>query len=634
MADDKKAGQGMPESKLKEKQWNTELEQQLFEKQRSEGLYKFDKTSKKEVFVIDNPPVYTSGEWHIGGVSSYTLIDAAARAERMKGKEVLFPFSLDRNGINIERTIEKKTGKTIHEFDRQEFNEMCRKEISLYSDEIIKIAKIIGVSAEFDDHTIYYETDSPEYRYFTQKSFKEIWDKDLVAEQLRPNSYCPHCRTIIAEAEVFYEELPMTLNHMKWKVAGSDEEIEIATTRPELLCACGAVLFHPDDERYKHLEGKQALLPIYGRKVPIKAHPAAKPEFGSGILMVCSFGDTTDVQIFRELALKPVMAIDIEGKMTEEAGKYKGMFVKDARKAITKDMLSEGMIIEQEQGKHRSPICERSKTPVEIILLKEWYVKQLDSLDKVKKMADKMEFHPKKNKQILIDWVDGLTIDWPVSRRRYYHTEIPMWYCNKCKKPIVPELDRYYQPWKEAPPEGTKCVCGSAKFTGEERVFDTWVDSSITNLYVTGYGRDEELFKKAYPCALRPQGRDIVRTWLYYTLLRNYQLTGKPAFKHVMIHGMGLDPTGKKMSKSVGNTMHPKKILEKHGAEAFRLWSMSETNVGDDYKIDEKRIEGAAKFITKLWNVARFISSFECKESGDLANADRWILSELNKLVK
>ncbi|MDD5416800.1 MAG: valine--tRNA ligase [Candidatus Aenigmarchaeota archaeon] len=606
------------------------VEQRLFTEWTKKKIYSFDSSSKKEVFSIDTPPVYPSGQWHIGAVAAYTLIDMAARYKRMAGFEVLFPFCLDRNGINIERTVEKKTGKRLHEFEREEFIELCRKEIEIISKDIIRLAKTIGMSADFND--TYYETDSDEYRKVTQTTFIELWKKGLVYEALRPNIYCPGCHTTISEAEIVYEDVNTTMNYMKWKTDGG--EIEIGTTRPELLCACQVVLYNPEDERYKKLKGKFATLPIYNRKIPIYAHPAAKIDFGSGLVMICSYGDMTDVQLFRELKLKPIQAIDEDNKMTSEAGFLKGLRVKEARKTMIEKMKEEGIIFKQEQIIHRSPTCERSGDHLEFINLTEWYIKQLPMLADVKKVSEKMKFYPEKNRQILTNWIDAITIDWPISRRRYYHTEIPIWYCKKCNEIYVPEPGKYYRPWKESPPKGAKCKCGSKEFVGEDRVFDTWVDSSISNMFVCGYSRDDKLFKKSYPCSLRPQGRDIVRTWLYYATLRNYQLTGKPAFRDVLIHGMGLDEHGKKMSKSKGNIISPDTMLEKYGADAFRLWAASETSVGEDYRISEDRISGSTKFLTKLWNVAKFISMFKAKGKAKSAKTDEWILAELNKLIK
>lgn len=619
-------------AKLSQPRWETKFERELFEKWRAEGIYRFDQNSGKKIFSIDTPPVYPSGTWHIGAVAHYSAIDMIARTQRMRGYEVLFPFCLDRNGINIELVVEKKFKKHLHEFGRQEFIDLCRTEIDKISKEIVQLGKTIGMSAEFDDHSIYYETDSPEYRRITQATFIEAWNRGYVYEDFRPSYYCPDCGTTIAEAEIFYEEKPTTLNDVKFIVEETGEELIIATTRPELLCACRAILFHPDDERYKKLQGKHAKIPLYDRSVEIRPHSAAQMEFGTGIMMICSYGDQTDIQLFREMALEPISAIDERARMTEVSGKYRGMKVKAAREAIIEDLKAAGLLSKQETINHRTPICERSKTPIEFIPMKEWYLRQLKFLDNIRAAADQMAFHPARHKQILLDWIDAVTIDWPISRRRYYHTEIPIWYCKKCGKALVPPPGKYYQPWKDKPPFES-CECGGKEFVGEDRVFDTWMDSSISALNVCGYIRNDALFKKAFPCSLRPQGRDIVRTWLYYATLRIGQLTESKPFQHVWISGMGLDQFGKKMSKSKGNVVDPNAILNRYGAEAFRFWAASEVNIGEDYRISEDRISGTSKFLTKLWNVARFISMFEVKEECEnLAPTDRWILSELNDL--
>ncbi|MEM0372562.1 MAG: valine--tRNA ligase [archaeon] len=621
----------MNEPKMKEKSWNAGIEKELMKLWDKESLNAFNPYSGKKIYSIDDPPPYPSGDPHPGQMAHYAAIDMIARHKRMQGYEVLYPRGYDRNGINIEQVVEKKFRKKMHEFDREEFIKLCKAEIDKIAENIDSIFKRVGLSCDFSSP---YSTDSPEYRALSQACFIQLWNKGLIYEDLRPNNYCPGCRTTIAEAEVVYKELPAEMTYVKWKVKETDDVIEIGTTRPELLCACRAVLFNPSDERYAYLEGKHAVLPLYGREVPIIPHSAAKPEFGTGVVMICSYGDTTDIQLFRELKLKPIAAINESNEMTEEAGFLKGMKVKDARKAIIEKLKKENLISKQEQVLHRTPTCERSGDALEFISLKEWYVKQLPYLDDLKKMADEMKFYPEKNKQILINWINSVTIDWPISRRRYYHTEIPLWYCKKCGKPFAPKPGPYYRPWKESPPAGSRCSCGSAEFAGEERVFDTWMDSSVSNLYITGYMRNEELFKKSYPCSMRPQGREIVRTWLFYTMLKNKLLLDSKPFENVWITGLGMDEHGKKLSKSKGNYIEPMPIIEKYGADAWRLWIASETSVGEDFRLSEERIAGAGKFLTKLWNTSRFISSFEHKESGELKSADRWILTELNSLIR
>ena len=266
----------------------------------------------------------------------------------------------------------------------------------------------------------------------------------------------------------------------------------------------------------------------------------------------------------------------------------------------------------------------------------EYYLKQMDFLKDMGKLSGEINFYSKKNKQILLDWLESVAIDWPISRRRYYATEIPLWYCKKCQHIIVPLKGKYYKPWMEGPPVKNCPKCGGAEFDGESRVLDTWFDSSISPLYILKYLDNVNFFKKAFPASLRPQGKEIVRTWLYYTLLRCYQLTKKPVFKDVWIHYHILDGKGRKMSKSLGNTIDPAQLLDKFGAEPIRLWAALEGNLTDtDFRCSENRIEGSGKFLTKLWNVAKFISLFpEPKSQGSLQPLDNWILFELDKLVR
>ncbi|MFQ6059857.1 MAG: valine--tRNA ligase [Thermoplasmata archaeon] len=622
----------MGEPKLKEKRWKTEFERELLEEWEKSNPYSFERNSKKPIYVIDTPPPYPSGTWHIGAVAGYSLIDMCARLKRMEGYEVLFPFCLDKNGINIELTVERKYNKSLHEFDREEFIKICREEIGRIGGGILRLARRIGMSSDFGEY--YYETDSPDYRKVTQSIFIDLWKRGLVYTGLRPSFYCPDCKTTIAEAEIDYEERMSVLTSVKFRVKETNEEIIIATTRPELLCACRVVLVHPEDERWKHLHGKTAIVPLYGIEVPITPHPYAVPEFGTGIVMMCSYGDQGDVQIFRELGLEAVKAIDEEGRMTEAAGPYQGMKVADARKKIVEDLISNDLVTDKESLMHKTPLCSRSRTEIEFISMEEMYLKQLDFLEDLKKCASDMNFYPPKHKRILDDWIDALTIDWPISRRRYYHTEIPLWYCKNCNETIVPPPGEYYQPWKNPPPIEICPKCGGKDFVGEERVFDTWMDSSNSNLVATLYMRDDEFFERNFPTSLRPQGREIVRTWLYYTLLKSWLVKEKKPFQDVLIHGLGLDARGRAMHKSLGNVIEPEPIIEKHGADSFRFWAASETNIGDDFRISEDRIAGSKKFLTKLWNVARFVSSFRFVENGELRPSDEWIVSEMNSLVE
>tara|TARA_B100000519_G_scaffold22735_1_gene16083 strand:- start:3904 stop:6372 length:2469 start_codon:yes stop_codon:yes gene_type:complete len=668
----------MPAPKLNDKRWSIDLEKRIQEEHYADEAayserYGFNPDSGKEIFVIDTPPPYPSGTWHIGAVAQYSMIDVIARSQRLLGKEVKFPWGVDRNGINVEFTVEKNTGRKMKTYDRAEFLKLCEETIEEFTQSMRNTARRVGLSMDYANE---YLTDAPNYRMVTQTIFTELFKRGAIIEDLRPNIYDPVEGTTIADAEVERLQRKTKLVDVKWQT-DNGEELIISTTRPELICACGIVVVHPDDERYKHLIGKKAMLPlpVEGREisVEISTHPSVKSEFGSGILMVCSFGDQNDVSVFRELGLTPFQAIDLEGCMTKIAGPFAGMKVADARKSVIEYLETEGKIHQIVEKEQEVPVSERGKNPVEIILLKEWYVRQTHIQDRIRELAKEIEFHPPRNKQFLLDWMENISIDWPISRRRWYHTEIPIWYADEGTKVICAPSGEYVQPWRQSPPENSEVLdretrevlglYGDMKddlggIVGEQKVFDTWMDSSNSNLFVSGYLTEMDTFEKAFPTAIRPQGKEIVRTWLYYTLLKSALLLDKPGFKHVWIDGLGMDPWGRKMSKSLGNGIDADSVLEcgaggrtgswrvkgpeksvqlkanKIGSECFRLWKACDAQVGDDFHINPEEIE--SKYfgvLTKLFNVARFASQFEVPQNLDslpenLSVEDRWILAE------
>ncbi len=628
------------EPKIKSKRWKPEAEAELLEKWANEDTYEFNMDSGKSIYTVDTPPPYLSGPMGVHQVIHYTQIDTIARYRRMQGLEVNFPLGIDRNGLPVEVRVEKDLGIVMRETPRDEFLRLCKERLD--ADETITLGsfKRLGIAFNTYEDEGSYRTDSPRYRAVTQASFIEIWNKGLVYSDYRPNNYCFECGTTIADAEVEYAERPTKLHYLHFEVEGL-EPLEIATTRPELLCACGAIFVHPDDARYTTYHGKTATVPIFGMEVSIIPSPTAQMEFGTGALMVCSYGDQGDVMAFRDYALTPIQAVSTDGTMTEAAGEYAGMTIIEARKKIVDDLKEKKLLFKQEDSIQRVPQCWRSRTPIEFIAMDEYYVKQTEFIEELHKIAADTPFYPPFHKQILIDWLNRVTVDWPVSRRRFYGTELPIWYCNSCKEPVVPELTdepRYYQPWREDPPF-TKCPKCNAEdgFTGEDRTFDTWMDSSISGMQAVGYMRNDKLFKKAFDNVMRPQGKDIVRTWLYYSLLRTLQLTGKAAFSEVWVSGHVVDDKGEAMSKSKGNSPPPMPFVEKYGADAMRIYGALEAGLGSDVRFSEDRLAGVSKFMTKLYNIARFISMFPIPEPIEFKNltpVDQWILAEANALVE
>ena len=618
------------EPKIAEKAWNPELEKEILKQWVSEKIYEF--VLKDDNFTIDTPPPYPSGRpWHIGAAAHYSQIDMIARTARMAGKNVYFPIGIDRNGLPVEIYTEKKHNIRMRETERGEFLKLCRAALDDLEDEMILIMKSLGISGDFSN---YYRTDSEEYRTLTQSTFIELWKKGQVYLANRPNNYDWVSGTTIADAEITYEDLPAKLVYMKFQIKDTDKEIIIASTRPELLCACKTIIVNPDDQRYLKFVGKKVIVPITNVEVELKTHHSAHQEFGSGAVMVCSYGDQNDVALFRELELEEIVAIGLDGKMTEVAGNYAGLKPKQARVKIIEDLQNKGFIEKIEDVIHRTPVSERSKNPIEIIPMEEYYLKQKEAIGKMKKLGQEIIFYPAMHKQILMNWLESINIDWPISRRRYYGTEIPIWYCKNCSKPYVPEPGKYYKPWIEKCPISQCPKCGTTEFVGEERTFDTWMDSSVSPLFISKFNKDQEFFNKVYPTTIRPQAKDIVRTWLYYTLLRCEQLTGKKPWSEAWIMGYGLDEKGMKMSKSKGNAIDPLPVIEQFGADTFRFWSASEINHGYDFRCNEQKIESTKKFLSKLWNVSRFLSSFPVIESGTPTATDKWILSELDNLIK
>ncbi len=608
--------------KLKVKRWEPRLEEELLLKWSEEKIYEkkeIDFLKSKKYIVIDTPPPYPSGRWGVAQAAHYAQIDMIARAFRLAGYEVLQPFYADRNGLPAEVTVEKRYGVVAHEIastpeGREKFLNMVKQVLDEFEADMVKIWKRLGCAFQYWRNG----TDSPEYRKVTQATFVEMWKRGLIYESYKPVTWCPRCRTTLAEAEIEFKKVKGKLYYIKFKVKETGEDIVIATTRPELLNACAAVIYNPEDERYKHLKGKHAIVPLYGREVPILEHEIAKPEFGTGLVMMCSYGDTMDIWFFREMGFEARILINPDGTMNEEAGFLKGLKVADAREAIAKKLNEEGLLVKTEELEHEIPVCWRCKTPVEFIHMKEYFLKQIEFKDEILRVTDKMLFRPPEHRVKFDTWVKSLTMDWPISRTRYYGTEVPLWRCRRCGYVILAEPGKYVQPWKDPAPveKCPKCGAPREEIEGETKTFDTWFDSSISVLYVTGWLRNKEAALKALEHAMRPQGYEIIRTWLYYSTLRVWLLTGKPPFRWVRISGMGLDEKGRAMHKSLGNIIYPMPFIEKYGADAFRYWAAVASKLGSDYRWSEALVRTGQSFATKLLNMGRFISFFEEPKEG------------------
>ena len=591
-----------------------------------DDMYYFDWNSKKPHFIIDTPPPYPTGSFHIGNALNWCYIDFIARYKRMKGYEVMFPQGWDCHGLPTEVKVEELHGIRKNDVPREKFRELCVEFTEKNIKKMKETMKKLGLSIDWSKE---YITMYPEYYKKTQVSFVRLYEKGLIYKGYHPVIICPRCETTIALAEIEYKEGRTKLNYIKF-----DENVIIATTRPELIPACVAVAVHPEDERYKDLVGETVVVPISGQEVKIIADEEVDPNYGTGMVMICTFGDKQDVRWWKKHGLELRQVLTRDGKLNEKAGKYAGLTVSEAREKIIEDFRKEGRLIKVEEVNHKVGVCWRCKTPVEIIPEEQWFVK-VDK-ERVLEAARKIKWIPEHMYLRLEDWVESMEWDWVISRQRVFATPIPVWYCENCGETIVAKEEWLpVDPTRDQPKEPCP-KCGSTKFRGEDDVLDTWMDSSITPLAIVGW--PEEL--KEYPTHLRPQGHDIIRTWAFYTILRSIYLVDQIPWYEIVINGMVLGEDGRKMSKSLGNYVEAEEVIERYGADCLRQWAAIGGVVGSDVAFSWKEIKSASRFQQKFWSLTRFaamhLENYELKEEHEryLRDADRWILSKLNKLIK
>ena len=592
-------------------------------------IYKFDNESENIAFSIDTPPPTVSGNLHLGHAMSYTHFEIIARFKRMMGFNVFLPIGFDDNGQPTERLIEKKYNIKPNEISREEFNELVKKEINPVEEGYKKDLIRLGHSHDWSN---FYQTISPYCTKTAQFSFLDLYNKKFIYRAEEPTIWCPYCQTALSQADVEDKKRITKLNYIYFELEGG-EKIEIATTRPELLSSCVGIFVHPDDERYKNLVGEKAIVPIFGQKVPIMKDEKVDTEFGSGIVMICTFGDTTDIEWWKKHKLPLIISINTDGTMNELAGKYKGMKTEEAKKQVMEDLEGIGVLFKQEDLEQTVGCCWRCNNITEFMVTKQWFVKIMENREKFIEQGKKINWYPEFYFKRYEDWIKNLNWDWCISRQRHFGIPIPVWYCKKCGEIVLPEPeDLPVDPRKEIPKK--KCKCNSDEFVVEEDVFDTWFTSSLTPELALGWLKKDSIFDKNFPENLRPSAHDIIRNWAFYTIVKAYYHFGKIPWKDIMISGHVLDPKGRTMHKSWGNVIEPIKMVEKYSADALRYWSVS-VRIGDDVPFQEKEMTRGTKLLIKLWNSARFVSLHikDAKESKELNIEDKWILSRLYETI-
>ena len=668
------------------------LEQKWSAAWERDGAYRFDRAAERErVFAIDTPPPTVSGSLHVGHVFSYTHTDAIARYQRMRGRAVFYPMGWDDNGLPTERRVQNhygvrcdpsvpydpgftaertskinrgpqdahKDGREADPISRPNFVELCLQLTEADEQAFEDLWRTLGLSV---DWSMTYTTIGPLARRISQRSFLGLLERGGAYQTEAPTLWDVDFQTAVAQAELEDRERPGAMHRVRFALAtdssngdaaGVDALIE--TTRPELIPACVALLAHPDDERQRGLVGREVLTPLFGTRVPVLTHPLVEPEKGTGLVMVCTFGDLTDVVWWRELGLPVRSVLAPDGRLAEvpwgergwesedleraraSYGELQGKTVNQARRRIVELLEQSGELVGEPTPVTRAvKFFEKGERPVEIVTSRQWFIRTLDHREALLERGRELRWHPPYMRARLEDWVNGLNGDWCVSRQRFFGVPFPIWYpldesgavrydsplpAREEQLPVDPSTDvpDGYGAEQRGQPGG---------FVGDPDVMDTWATSSLTPQIAGQAGEDEDLFKKVFPMDLRPQAHDIIRTWLFSTVLRSHLDYDTLPWSDAAISGWVLDPDRKKMSKSKGNVVTPMHLLEEHGADAVRYWAAS-GRPGTDTAFDPQQMKVGRRLAVKLLNASKFALT-DLPPEGELTHPlDRAVIARL-----
>lgn len=594
-------------------------------------IYKFNPNSEKPIYSIDTPPPYASaGNLHVGHALHYTQFEIIARIRRMLGFEVYFAPGFDDNGLPTEKFVEEKLGINKSKTSRAKFRKLCLKESEkVEKDYSERVFKKLGHSYDWG---LLYTTISKESQKVAQTAFLRLAKKGEAYRDKEPVIWCPYHETALAQAEVEDLARQTKLNYIDFDLADSKKKVTIATTRPELLPSCVGILVNPKDKRYKNLVGKELMVPLFNYKVKVMKDEKVDPEFGTGIVMICTFGDTTDIEWWKKYNLDLKVSIDRQGKLNENAGKFSGLSLKDAREKILHDIKKQGRLKKQENLEQTVGSCWRCSTPVEYIVAEQWFIRTLKHKKKLLEMAEKINWYPEFMKVRYDDWVKNLAWDWTISRQRYFGVPIPVWYCESCGEIILPKENELPLDPIETKKKCSKC---GKKAVPEKDVFDTWMTSSNSPEIALRWLENPKQYEKLSPMSLRPQSHDIIRTWAFYTILKSYLLFDRIPWKDIMIGTFVLNEKGKGMSKSKGNVVWADDLLKKYNVDVFRYW-VAIASLGSDLPFKEQDLVAGKKFLTKLWNASKFVlinlEHYNLEKPKKLEKIDKYMLQKTKEM--
>ncbi len=651
-----------------------------------EGTYRFDRTKdRSQVFSIDTPPPTVSGELHLGSVFGYVQVDAMARYMRMSGREVFYPMGWDDNGLPTERRVQNVYGvrcdpslpyeqglvvqpltdskddknKPVQMLSRANFLELCHELTAIDEVTFENVWRTVGLSV---DWALTYATIDDHCRRVAQRAFLRNLQRGEAYASEAPTLWDVDFQTAVAQAELEDRDTASAYHKLAFALADGSGVIEIDTTRPELLPACVALVAHPEDSRFKDIAGTEVFTPVFGVRVPIVLHPLADPEKGTGIAMVCTFGDTTDIIWWRELNLPTRSILRRDGRLLEDTPEWlpeagaalwpdlAGSNTKQARRKIV-DLLTEAgaLIGEIRPIQHPVKYYEKGDRPLEIVTSRQWYIRN-GAKDSARSEAlvaagRRLDWHPDFMRIRYEHWVGGLNSDWLISRQRHFGVPFPVWYrIDASGEPLLDdpiladESSLPIDPQGQTPAGFSEDQRGQpGGFIGDSDVMDTWATSSLTPQIVCGWEEDDDLFARTFPMDLRPQGPEIIRTWLFSTMLRSQLEHGTEPWTNTSINGWILDPDRKKMAKSKGNVVTPAPLLEKHGSDGVRYWALNAAP-GIDTAIDDAQMKVGRRLALKLLNASRFVlgqgDDIAAAVDGQVTEAvDRAMLAKLAGVV-
>ena len=605
-----------------------QVEEKWYQIWEQNGYFKPTFDEGKESFSIVMPPPNVTGSLHLGHALDNTLQDILTRWKRMQGYNTLWIPGTDHAGIATQAKVEEqlvKEGLSKSDLGRDKFLERVWDWKHQYGNRITRQLRTVGASCDWSRERF---TMDEGCSAAVREVFVKLYEKGLIYRGNYIVNWCPKCQTTISDIEVEHQEKAGSLWHIRYPIKGSDEYVVVATTRPETMLGDTAVAVHPEDERYKHLVGSTVILPILGREIPVVADEYVDPEFGSGAVKVTPAHDPNDFEIGQRHHLEEIVVIDKKAQMTQHAGKYQGMDRYQCREILVQDLMQHDSLVETEEHQHAVGQCYRCDTVIEPLVSKQWFVKMKPLAVPAIKAVDngQIRFVPERFTRVYKGWMENIR-DWCISRQLWWGHRIPVWYCQDCGEVICSIKD----------PSGCH-NCNSNNLVQDPDVLDTWFSSGLWPFSTMGWPEETDDLKRFYPTSVLVTGRDIIFFWVARMIFSALESMHEEPFKEVFIHGLVLDPQGRKMSKSLGNGVDPIEIIEQYGADTLRFMLITGNTPGNDLRFQFERLEGTRNFANKIWNAARFVimnledQVDDCEKEFTLA--DNWIISRFNRMAK